>query len=243
METYSFGALWNNPPVGLIDWKQRDLRHPKLFSISCEPHDRITLKVLFPGTNSGARCPQLLHCCSTPNVSHLSDPLLPQIPSGSCFHRGGILTPKIIAWMAMLKGLKAKSPRGKVWLGKEHKIHLFPTPSNMDNSHYPRVLRSPSNKPDKPSLDIGKFCPLMLSKPTHRGKKPHILHIYVLLTELGWVLVGISPGAHSAVGRRAFSQAEASEFLVLHPPSLSQFLTLTVTPGLRRKLDQWMIRV
>lgn len=82
---------------------------------------------------------------------------------------------------------------------------------------------------------------LRLSKPT-RTKDTIIPNIYVLMTELKkgfrWHL---ARQYTTTEGRRAFSQAEASQVLALPPPQPSP--ALIITQGLCCKLDQQMIRV
>lgn len=138
METYSLGALWNNPPVGLNRLEAEDSETSKaVFHFLRATWQDYPAKSFFPRTNSAAQCPQLLHCCSAGKGSPPHSSLAPpnsQWFSGFCFHRGGILTPKIIAcgcagrvsWKQ--KAHVAFRNHRKVWLGKELKIHLFPTP-------------------------------------------------------------------------------------------------------------------
>lgn len=151
-----------------IVWKQKNLRHPKLFSISCEPQDRIILESPFcSGTNSGARCPQLLHCCRAGKAPPPHSSLAPPNSQWFLLPQGWNSDPKNQCW----KDWKQKAHIvfrncRKVWLGKEHKMHLFPTPlpwtipilPDCSDFHPSWTWR------DRLSLDIEKFCSLILKK-------------------------------------------------------------------------------
>lgn len=124
---------------------------------------------------------------------------------------------------------------------------IYFQPPAMDSFHYlPGCSDLHPTWPwrDRFSLDIEKFCSLILSKPSHRKKNPHILKICVLLTEFrmrfGW---NLTRQHKTSVGSRAFFSWWSIRIPGFSSSPLAWFLTLPVTPGLRRKLDQRMIRV
>lgn len=108
---------------------------------------------------------------------------------------------------------------------------IYFQPPAMDSFHYlPGCSDLHPTWPwrDRFSLDIEKFCSLILSKPRHRKKPLISLKSVSYWPSLGWGLGGISPGntKHLWVAEH-FSHGEASEFLGFPPPpSLGSSLSL-----------------
>lgn len=148
METYSSGALWNNPPVGLNRLETEDSETSKaVFHFLAATWQDYPAKSFFPGQ---ILVPKSFTAAAVAKVPQLTQPLLPQIPTAVCFHRGGILTQNSLP-EAVLKG-SAENKKSTLHLGTAESFGLeknlkfiYFQPPTMDNFHYPRLLRSPSS--------------------------------------------------------------------------------------------------